>query len=340
MSGTSKPAGTVSFYSNQVLIGKASLVNGEATLSSSSLPEGSQVVNAIYTGSTHFEKSSSNSISVKITTKSGPSTLVNTTTTVTSSTTQADQGFTISLTAKVATSNAAGTPTGDVVFSIGEKKLGTVALSNGKAYLNIANLPTGNDQITASYAGNTTFAASSSAAIMVKITGPDFTVEATPAQVTAKAGESVTVALLITPKNGFNQAPQLSCSGMPEGTTCTFASAKKQADGTSIVDMAIHTAATTSALHRPETSKAPFALALLPLLFWLSPRRRREFNRLMSLSMLALAIVMLGGSAIGCGGKATTKSSTVAADSSTTITVTAKTSNGINHTADVLLTLM
>jgi hypothetical protein len=290
-------------------------------------------------GSSLYLKSSSNSVDVKIMPKQGAEPTINTSTTVTSSASQADQGYTICLTASVSPASGSQLPTGDVVFALGQKKLGTVALSNGKAYLTIATLPAGSDEITASYAGNGNFAASASSAITVKITGPDFTVVATPAFVSATPGQSVTVSLLITPKYGFNQTPEMECSGMPAGATCSFAAPQKQADGASLVAMTINTSKSSADSRHPQISKAPLALALLPLVFWISSRRRREFNRLVSLSVLALGIVLLGGGAIGCGGRSTT-GSTSAVENTVTITVTAKSTSGINHTTDVQLTLM
>jgi Bacterial Ig-like domain (group 3)/Right handed beta helix region len=340
-SGSTNPSGTVTFYSGSTAIGTANLSAGTATVSNSSLPQGLQSITAVYSGSSSFLTSSSNAVSIKITPKPSAPVLINTNTTVSSSAVQADQGFTISLTATVVPSSGTAAPTGGVVFTVGQKQIGTSTLSNGKAYLATAALPTGQDNVIASYAGNSSFAASSSTAVTVKISGPDFAVKATPASISAKAGQTVNTELLITPENGFNQVPQLGCTGLPDGTTCSFAKPVKQSDGTSTVSMTIHTSPTTAESHGQPLSQAPFALAFLPLLFWLSSRQRKEFRRLLSLSMLAVAIVFLGGSAIGCGGKATSSSgATSAAQSTVNITVTAQTTTGISHTTNVQLTLM
>jgi hypothetical protein len=280
-------------------------------------------------------------VSVKITPKPSAPLLINTNTTISSSASQADQGFTICLTATVAPLSGTTAPTGDVVFTVGQKKIGTSALSGGKANLLTAALPTGNDKVVASYAGNSSFSASTSSAVTVKIAGPDFTVEATPASVSGKPGQSIGTELLITPMNGFNQVPQLGCTGMPEGATCSFDKPAKQPDGTSAVKMTINTAPITAESNRQTLFRAPFALAFLPLLFWLSSRQRKEFRRLLSLSMLAMAIVFLGGSAIGCGGKASSSGAgATSAKGTTVITVTAQTTSGISHTTNIQLTLM
>jgi hypothetical protein len=229
------------------------------------------------------------------------------------------------------------------MFWIGKQNIGSVRLAGGKAYLNTSALPVGKVEITASYSGDSTFAPSTSTSILLTISGPDFSVEANPGTVSTTLGESVNVALLITPKNGFNQIPQLSCSGLPSGATCTFAKPAKQPDGTSLVTMTIQTDSSAAHLRVPGSpegsSRAPIAWALLPLVLCLSSRRRKEFRRLVSLSLLVLAVIF-GSGAIGCGGRAGT-GSTKPSDAASTIkvTVTAKTTTGLIRTADIQLNL-
>jgi membrane-associated phospholipid phosphatase len=129
------------------------------------------------------------------------------------------------------------------------------------------------------------------------------------------------------------------CAGLPAGSTCTFGTPAKQPDGTSTIKMTIHTAPLTTSSTSAGNSRTPLALAFLPLLFWISSKRRKEFRRLLSLSLLLVAIVAFGGSAIGCGGHA---SSSQHSSNSTTVnvTVSAQTSTGLSHTTSVALTLM
>jgi hypothetical protein len=339
--GAAIPTGTVTFFDGTSPLGTANLSAGTASVSTTRLSEGQHSISALYAGTSEFRKSTSSPVSVSVVSKPVVA-LVSTSTAVTSSTSQADQGYTISLTASVTAASGTASPTGLVVFSAGTKTLGTTTLTNGHAYLSTAALPVGDVTITASYSGNQSFAPSASKGIQVTVSGPDFTVKATPGTVSAKLGENVDVALLITPKNGFNQVPQLSCAGLPEGATCSFAKAAKQADGTSIVNMTIHTDSTMAEWHGSHSpggsSRAPIAFALLPLLLCLSPRKRKEFCRLVSLSMLLLALV-LGGSAIGCGGRAATTSTHSSAAGTVKITVTAQTPTGLSHSADVELNL-
>ncbi|HEY2472231.1 MAG TPA: Ig-like domain repeat protein [Terracidiphilus sp.] len=338
--GTAIPTGTVTFFDGTASLGTANLSGGVASVSTTALSEGQHSISAIYLGTSAFLKSTSNSVSISVV--SAPvAALVSTSTAVSSSTSQADQGYTISLTASVIAVSGTAYPTGPVVFSVGTQNIGVANLVNGRAYLNTSELPVGNDVITARYSGNQSFAPSTSSTIQVIVSGPDFTVNATPSTVSTTPGNSAHIALVITPKNGFDQVPQLTCSGLPAGVTCSFATPTKQSDGTSLVNLTIQTTSESSDARGPRSTKgasgAPIAFALLPLLLCLSSRRRKEFHRLASLSLLALAII-LGGSVIGCGGKAGANSTTVPSGSTTHITVTAQVT-GLSHTADIQLTL-
>lgn len=335
--GTNTPTGTVTFYNGSAAIGSAALSSGAASISTAALPVGSQSITATYAGSATFGKSSSNAVSITVKAKT-ESQAIATSTAIASSAPEADQGYTISLTATVSASGASLVPTGTVDFAVGSRKIGAATLSNGKAYLRTASLPVGSNAITAAYTGNGSFAPSNSKPITIKISGPDFTVEATPSTVTITPGQSVSIALLITPKNGFDQVPVLTCSGLPAGSTCSFGTLAKQSDGTAVVTMTIRTAPLTAELQQGPSLHAPFALAFLPLLLWISARRRKEFRALLGLPVLFAALLILGGGAMGCGGRASLSSTqTTAASSTVNITVNAQTSSGLNHTASVTL---
>ena len=345
-SGTSSPIGTVTFFDGSKTIGTAPLSSGIATLTTATLPAGLQTITANYSGTVVYRQSTSNPINVTISAapvQPPTTTLVATSTSLTSSVQQADQGFTIALTATVKQSTGMTLPTGEVDFSVGKNKIGTANLANGMAYLTTSSLPTGNDAVTAAYVGNSSFAASISSPVSVKIRGADFTVEATPSSVSTTPGQSVNVSLLITPMNGFDQDPAMTCAGLPSGSTCSFGTPAKQPDGTSIVQMTIHTAPlTTTSSNSASRSRAPLALAFLPVLLWISSKRRKELRRLLSLSALLIAIVALCGSAIGCGAHSNLSSIQPTASNSTTVSVTvnAQTSSGLSHSTSVALTLM
>lgn len=337
-SGATTPTGTVTFYDGATAIGSASLSAGTASYSTTTLPAGQQSITAAYGGNATFLSSTSNELNIAVSAQSNP-TGMTTTTTLTSSASQADRGFTIALTATVSAAGGAKTPTGNVGFYVANQQIGTATLSGGRAYLNTASLPAGNDVVTASYTGDSEFAPSTSKPIIIKITGPDFTVLATPSNVTLSPGSSAVVALLITPKNGFDETPVLSCSGLPSGSSCSFGTMAKQTDGTAIVDMTIHTAPLSADSQNPRVPRRPFTLAFLPLLLWISSRHRKQLRRFLTLPVILAALLLLGGGTIGCAGKASFGSTQTAAPAAISVVVTARTSTGISHTTTVDLSL-
>lgn len=217
-SGSIPPTGIVTFYDGTAVIGTGQLNAGTATLSTSSLPAGTDAIIASYAGTPSFHPSRSSPVSITIsptvldtkasltTSSDGAAlnavtseqieTLVSTSTALISSTSRADQGYTISLTATV-TAVTGTNPTGEVVFSMGNQNIGSASLANGRAYLITSALPAGNDSITASYRGDDIFAPSTSSSIHVTISGPDLTYQGTPAAVPSTiAGSSVESAVI------------------------------------------------------------------------------------------------------------------------------------------------
>ncbi len=336
--GANAPTGTVTFFDGATSLGTASLSSGVASVSTTALSEGQHSITAVYGGSSAFLKSTSNPVSISVVSNPAVA-LVSTSTAVASSASQADQGSSISLTATVTAASGTTSPTGQVVFSVGKQNIGSAPLASGAATLITSSLPVGSDEIIASYSGDNTFAASTSPAISVAISAPDFTVEAMPSTVSTTPGGSVNVTLLITPKNGFNQNPQLSCSGLPAGVSCSFGALAKQPDGTSRVTMTIETASTNAVARVADSPRAPFGLALLPLVLCISSKRRKQFRKLWSLSLFAMTIALLG-STIGCGFWPRSGATTNTSGATTTITVIAQTTTGLSHTTNVQLTMM
>ncbi len=143
-----------------------------ATLTLTTLGSGDHFVTAAYGGSATFGSSSTAQPSeVTIT---GPA-LATTTTTLTASTTTADLGQPVTLTAIVAASGQ-GTPTGDVTFSVDGITQTPAALSvvNGQdmATLTLSTLTTGEHVVTAAYGGDASSAASTSSAVDVTTNAP------------------------------------------------------------------------------------------------------------------------------------------------------------------------
>ena len=337
--GTTAPTGTVSFYNGSTALGTASLSNGTATMSTTSLPLGTDSLTASYAGNAAFTGSASASVSVTVIAP-----ILSTTTTLTASPTQASQGATVTLTASVAPATGTTQPTGTVSFYSGSTALGTASLSNGEATLSATSLPLGTDSLTASYAGASTFGASTSSAVTVTINQPlqpSFTLSASPSTLSVTGGQNATATLTITPANGFNQAIVFSCSGLPTGSTCTFGTPALQSNGTSTVSLSISTQTLSAAATQPFSSGAPL-FAILPFVGLLSIRRRKAIVRAMQLGIVALAFITIGTGMIGCGGGNSAPTGTQPTNPTpvtSTVTVTATPTAGAAETTQLTLTV-
>ena len=133
---------------------------------------------------------------------------VTTTNTLTASPSQIQFGLTVTLTASISAQNIFSSigPTGTVTFFSGTTSVGSVPVSgsvnssqvNIIATLFIANLPIGQDSITAHYSGDSSYAASISTPIAVSVLYPTITTVTSSAP-TIQAGQSVTFTAKVAP---------------------------------------------------------------------------------------------------------------------------------------------
>ena len=211
------------------------------------------------------------------------------------------QNGTLSLAAKVLDVEGNPISEGSVSFETAKGSLGSVFVQNGTAELDLTNPPAWARSITAVYHGDTGFAASSaSASVLPDDTGlAGFTVTASPSSVTLPAGQFATIQLAITSQNGFNEAVNLSCSGLPGASKCFFNPnvASPPADGSIASTLQITTtarsglgAASTKSYGRSGAAYAVVIPGLLALL-GLGAVRRKNLGamRLMGLAMLLTA---------------------------------------------------
>jgi hypothetical protein len=135
-----------------------------------------------------------------------------TTTTLSASAVQITAGQSVVFSVGV-TATAGPTPSGTVTLLDGSTSLGTSSLSNGTVTFTIASLTAGTHSITASYAGNSADAASTSNALSVQVnanaqqTTTTTTLTASPA--TAPSGQAITLTATVAPTSG---------SSSPSGT--------------------------------------------------------------------------------------------------------------------------
>jgi subtilase family serine protease len=241
--------------------------------------------------------------------------------------------------ATVTHATGTGTPTGSVNFYVDSSTTaaGTGTLSSGSYTFNYnpSALTAGNHTITATYGGDSNFAASASAPSTLGV--QDFKIAANPTTVTVAApGQSGTTTLTITPLGGFNQTISYSCSGLPSEATCTLPTAAT--GGT----LTIATTAPSARLDGAPSgrNRALFYAVLLPGVLGLvvsagSRKRTLRGIRLLSLvAVLALSTLWMPA----CGGGSSTPSNPGTPAGTTTVTVTA-TAGPLTHSVPVTLTI-
>jgi len=203
-SGAGVPTGTVTFRDGASVLGTATLVNGSASISISTLAVGSHPLTALYGGSATFAASTSAVVTQVVNAPAAAAT----TTTLTSTPNPSTTGQAVTLSATV--TSATGVPTGTVTFRDGATVLGTATLVNGSASISISTLAAGSHPLTALYGGSATFAASTSAVVTQVVNAPaaaatTTTLTSTPNPSTT--GQAVTLRATVT-----------SATGVPTGT--------------------------------------------------------------------------------------------------------------------------
>ena len=185
--GSTTPGGTVSFMNGSTLLGTATLnSSGVATLTTSSLATGTFSLTAQYAGNANFLSSTSAGVSVTVSSQA-------TTTSLTASPNPVGNGQTLTLTADVQGTGST-TPGGTVSFLSGSTLLGTATLnSSGVATLTTTSLAAGTYSLTAQYAGNANFLASTSAAVSVTVSGQATTTSLTASPNPVATGQTLTL---------------------------------------------------------------------------------------------------------------------------------------------------
>jgi hypothetical protein len=179
----------------------------------------------------------------------------------------------------------------------------------------------------------------------------DFTMTVNPASLTIAAGGSGNAAVTITPVGRFSGAVQLTCSGLPANTTCTFSPSTITSNGVpATTTLTISTAVQRSSLATPPNSAWPARAVplsggvggLLALCFL--PRRKwRNGWRTILGAFMGFAALGAGISTIGCGGIVMRAGHGTAASPAGTSTVvvsaSSSTSGGMSHTSNLTVTI-
>ncbi|MEN3358938.1 MAG: hypothetical protein V7637_2920 [Mycobacteriales bacterium] len=170
--GTGGPGGTVQFKDGAANLGATvAVASGTAALTTTALTAlGDHPITAVYSGDSTF--GTSTSAATHVTVASAPLTATNTGLGVNPGG-PVDPGAQVTLTATVAPATGTGSPSGTVQFKDGANNVGSpVALAGGTATASTSALATGNHQLTAVYSGDSTFAASTSAAVPLVVNAP------------------------------------------------------------------------------------------------------------------------------------------------------------------------
>jgi hypothetical protein len=329
VAGTS-PTGSISFVANGNSLGTEALVNGVATLTTSFASAGSYAVTAAYGGDSQNTASTSAAVAITVAPAMSATTLAATPT-------AGDVNAQITLQATV-TGNS---PTGTVSFAAGTTILGTATLTNGVATLKTSFAAAGSYATTATYAGDSSNAASTSSAVTIVIAAPDFTITATPPTQTVMAGQTATFTFTVTPVAGFASAVSFSCGPLPASAACSFSPASATPTGGSPANstLTITTQTTAASLQQPTFWMPASGLAfagVMGLLF--APGRLRRWNRQMRWLSWALVVVSVSLVGVGCGGGGSAAAGSQKTPAgSYTVAVNASNSGGSQHAASLTL---
>jgi Bacterial Ig-like domain (group 3) len=223
-----------------------------------------------------------------------------------------DQGGHTQSTLTISVTGADGLPaTGAVVIKDAGKPLAGVALDAQGRATSVLSLPEGSHSFSAAYQGDAVHQGSVSlvSAVTAQASStPDFSVSVAPATLSLTAGQSGSVIASITPLNAANlTAPMfvtLSCSGLPDQSTCTFTPENIEilpgATAAVTSSLVISTQAGSTARLAPPTQPNANSVAwaiLLPGVLGLGglafgARHRRWLSRFSLLALVGLVTVL------------------------------------------------
>jgi len=195
------PTGTVTFSYGSIMLGTVPLTNGVTSLTTSSLPQGTQIITAAYSGDTDFFSNSATLTQIVI------GFLTNTTlVSIVPSKLYALEPATI--TASV--TGVGGAPTGTVTFTDGGATIGTATLdASGTATLTYAFPAAGSQSVIANYNGDVNFSPSTSSPypISVLINDSETALTVSPLPVYAEHTVTLTATLSSVSASAFGVAP-------------------------------------------------------------------------------------------------------------------------------------
>ncbi len=238
-------------------------------------------------------------------------------------------GQSVTLTATVSSPSTLP-PTGSVTFLDAGSALGSASVAaNGIAVLTTTLQP-GANALSAAFAANTDFAASTSS--IVQVAEADYALTAGQSSLTLNAGGNGTVPVTVTPTDGFQGTVTMGCTSTLASLSCTFAPTSFVFSGATAAQTGTVTitASSATAANRVVAEMGWASMLLcLPLLMlvrrgsWAQHRWTRQGAALIMVLFCASLIATVSG----CGGSG----STAPPPASGTVTVTATSPTGSIH---------
>ncbi len=224
------PTGQVVFTLDSSQLPAVTLdATGTANFTASTLTLGTHTMTASYAGTTDFLPDAEDA-TLKQQIVPPP-----TITTVASSLNPSSVDDTVTFTSTVSTAGPAIFPTGAVTFKDGTASFATVLVTvkgtQNVAQAAISTLAAGTHSITAIYSGDTATSPSVSKPLVQQVNypitmpPPGYTITVTPASVSLVTGAAANLIVTVTPLSGFSSEVALSCSNLPNESTCTFGDA-------------------------------------------------------------------------------------------------------------------
>ena len=163
----------------------------------------------------------------------------------------------------------------------------------------------GSYTITAEYPGDAVLAPSTAATTLV-VGNPngDFTMDASPASATIKAGQTATFTITISPVNGMNSPVTFACSGVPAASNCTFSPASVTPNGSPVSTTLTISTTAPSAAAVPFAGLRPWTFVSWPLAMMLGflmvrtgalGKNVRRYSVVFGCIALLLCLVSCGG---------------------------------------------
>jgi hypothetical protein len=170
----------------------------------------------------------------------------------------------------------------------------------------------------------------SSAGYAINLPAADYSIAVTPQALTVLPGQSVAATVSINPQNGFDSAVQLTCSGLPVGTSCKFSPSGFTPSGSTTMSTTLTVVSSgQSEAHQRDTQPTIPAATLALVLCCLGWRKRKTLQLLCLLMLGVIGLTVLAG----CASFTVRPQSLV----TSTVTVTA-TSGSLQHAATFSLT--